>query len=81
MASGHHTEDYFRLRTMLREARIKRQVTQADLAAALGKPQSYIAKYEGGERRLDVIELLAILDGLDISPVGFVGKLHALRKR
>ena len=81
MASGHHTEDYVRLRTMLRDARLAKRVTQADLAVALSKPQSYIAKYEGGERRLDVIELLAILDGLEISPVRFVRKLHAAVKR
>ena len=81
MASGHHTQDYVRLRTMLRDARISRKVTQADLAAALGKPQSYIAKYEGGERRLDVIELLAILDGLEVSLVGFIRKLHAATDR
>ena len=77
MASGHHTENYVRLRTMLRDVRIAQRVTQADLAAALGKPQSYIAKYEGGERRLDVIELLAILDSLEVNPTGFIRKLHA----
>ncbi len=47
-----------RLRTLLIEARLTAELTQADVAKRLGKPQSFIAKYEGGERRLDVVEFL-----------------------
>lgn len=35
-------------------------LTQVQLAQRLGKPQSFVAKYEGGERRLDVIEFLFV---------------------
>ncbi|TIO88534.1 MAG: helix-turn-helix transcriptional regulator, partial [Mesorhizobium sp.] len=31
-------------------------LTQAKVAEKLGRPQSFVAKYEGGERRLDIIE-------------------------
>ena len=31
-----------------------------ELAARLSKPQSFIAKYEAGERRIDVVEFIAI---------------------
>lgn len=31
-------------------------ITQAELAARLGKPQSFVSKEERGERRIDVIE-------------------------
>jgi transcriptional regulator with XRE-family HTH domain len=51
-------------------------VRQQKLAAKLGRPQSFIAKYEGGERRIDVIEFIAIARALDADPVnlfrGFV---------
>ncbi len=40
-------------------------LTQEALARRLKRPQSFVAKYEGGERRLDIIELLEIADHLD----------------
>lgn len=40
----------------LREQREQQDLTQADLAAKLGKPQSYVAKVEVLERKLDVLE-------------------------
>jgi transcriptional regulator with XRE-family HTH domain len=42
------------------QARKKARVTQAQLAGRLGRPQSFVAKYEGRERRLDVAEYLCI---------------------
>jgi transcriptional regulator with XRE-family HTH domain len=41
-------------------------MSQADLAAKLHKHPSFVGKYELGERRLDVIELLIILRELDM---------------
>jgi transcriptional regulator with XRE-family HTH domain len=43
-------------------------VTQADLATKLGRPQSFVAKYEGRERRLDVAEYLMIARALGADP-------------
>ncbi|EPK5168973.1 helix-turn-helix transcriptional regulator [Pseudomonas aeruginosa] len=45
------------LQEALKQMRLDAQLTQADLARRLNKPQSYVSKYESGERRLDVIEL------------------------
>lgn len=42
-------------------------VTQTELAARLGRPQSFVAKVEGGERRIDVLEFVDWLDALDAS--------------
>jgi len=46
-------------------------MTQTELAELLGARQSFVAKYEGGERRLDIIELIRIARGLkfDLMPV------------
>ncbi len=47
------------------------KITQQELASQLNKPQSFVAKYESGERRLDVVELLQITEalGVDIFPL------------
>jgi len=50
------------------EARRKAGVTQTDLAVKLGRPQSFVAKYEGRERRLDVAEYLQIARELGADP-------------
>jgi len=47
------------------------------LAALLDKPQSFVSKYENGERRLDVAELLAILDALNCDPHAALGEILA----
>jgi len=59
-------------------ARKKARLTQQELAKQLGKPQSFVAKYEGGERRLDVVEFLAIARALGADPIAIVRAL--LRK-
>lgn len=53
--------------SLLVEARKAKGLTQADLAAALGKPQSFVAKYENGERRIDVVEFVDIAAALKVS--------------
>lgn len=49
---------------LLREKRLAAGKLQAELSAALGKPQSYISKIERGERRVDIIELRRICQAL-----------------
>ncbi|MDR2689322.1 MAG: helix-turn-helix transcriptional regulator [Azoarcus sp.] len=48
---------YTLLRTRLRELRERAGITQVQLAAQLGKPQSYVSKVESGERKLDFLEV------------------------
>lgn len=60
-----HDSRYTKLIEALRETRRKQNVTQTELAQKLGQPQSYIAKVEGLERRLDIVELLDWLDALN----------------
>lgn len=56
--SSVHTSEYRRLLSRLRAARAEADLTQRDVAKALGKSPSYVAKCETGERRIDVVELL-----------------------
>lgn len=60
---------YVWLVTQLRSARLRREWSQKELAGKLGKPQSYVSKYETGERRLDFIETIRIARvlGLDLT--------------
>jgi len=65
------TPRYNALMVKLVELRKQSGMTQSQLAKRLGKPQSFIAKYEGGERRLDVIEFVDVVKALG----GSAGKL------
>jgi transcriptional regulator with XRE-family HTH domain len=63
------SSEYERLVKMLAAVRKKAKVQQQALAKKLGKPQSFVAKYEGGERRIDLVEFIAIVRALDGDPV------------
>ena len=54
-------------RALLKEARVAKELTQKDVAKLLGLPQSYVSKYESGERRLDFAEAAEVCDALGIS--------------
>nr|WP_249204464.1 helix-turn-helix transcriptional regulator [Acetobacter thailandicus] len=69
------------LQALLTEARKTGGMTQAELAAALGKPQSFVAKYENGERRIDVIEFVDITAALGVSSADLLVRLaHGTEK-
>lgn len=61
--------EYARLIDLLVATRHKAGIRQQALAKKLRKPQSFVAKYEGGERRLDVIEFIAIAEALGADPL------------
>lgn len=52
-----YSVEYQQLCALLRELRREAGLTQVDVAERLDVPQSFVSKYESGERRLDVIEL------------------------
>lgn len=54
------------LRSLLRELREQAGLRQADLASRLGKPQSYVSKFESGERRLDFLEVRDVCRAIGI---------------
>lgn len=66
MAGAVRTEAYQNLLKELARFRLEEGLSQAALAKILGKPPSYVGKYELGERRLDVVELAVILKALKV---------------
>jgi transcriptional regulator with XRE-family HTH domain len=69
---------YEQLATMLREERLRAGLTQSQLAAKLSKPQSFVAKYEAGERQLDVIEFVLVTRAIGISSTSAIRRLDAI---
>lgn len=64
MEKSIYTEEYQRLCALLRELRVDAALTQVEVAEKLAVPQSFVSKYESGERRLDVIELRHVAEAL-----------------
>lgn len=64
------------LREILKTLRLEKgELTQAQLSELLGKPQSYVSKYETGERKLDYVEIALICSILGLNMEAF-GKLY-----
>lgn len=59
---------------LLNDERLRKRVTQAELAEASGISQSQISKQMRGTRDINIDELSAIVDALDISLVELIRK-------
>ncbi|MBI3894335.1 MAG: helix-turn-helix transcriptional regulator [Acidobacteria bacterium] len=62
----------------MRQARKDSGMTQEELARRLKRPQSFVSKYENGERRLDIIEFLHVAKAIGVDAVGL---LHEIADR
>jgi transcriptional regulator with XRE-family HTH domain len=80
MLPDRESEEEKCLREMLRDARTKSGLRQSDLAQRLGVPQSFVSKYESGERLLTLVETLYILDHLELPITVVVKRLHGIGK-
>jgi len=58
------TQKYDQFRALLIAARKKSGLTQTELARKLSRPQSFVSKFERGERRLDLIEFIQVAEAL-----------------
>lgn len=56
------------LMAALKQARLDAGLTQTELAGRLERPQSFVAKYENGERRIEVVELIEIAAAMNADP-------------
>jgi transcriptional regulator with XRE-family HTH domain len=70
------TGKYERFRLLLVEARKNADLSQAQLAKRLTRPQSFVSKYERGERRLDVVEFEQVAEALGIPAIQFLRELY-----
>ena len=71
------TADYEAFLNSLVAARKEAGITQQGLAGQLGKPQSFVSKYERRERRLDVVEFVIIAKVINIDPCKIVREIEA----
>ena len=64
-----------KLLALLRETRTKAGLTQAELASRLHRDQTFVSKYETGERRLDILELREVCRAIGIDFKQFIRAL------
>ncbi len=78
MTASLHTTRYRFLRDSLAEARKSQGLSQDALAEKLGRLQTFVSKYERGERRLDVVELLDVAEALGLDAAKLIRQLMAM---
>lgn len=76
MEKSIHTPEHERLLTLLRQIRLAADLRQEDVADRLGEHQSFVSKYESGERRLDLLELKQVCKALGVSLIDFVKRFE-----
>lgn len=77
MKKALYKRTYAAFTDLLREERREAGLTQAMLAKKLRRPQSYVSKYERGDRRIDVVEFLEIARAIGFDLNEFLKKLNS----
>lgn len=67
-----HSQQYDVFRKLLVSARETSGLTQVEVAQRMKKPQSFVSKYERGERRLDFTEFMELAAILSIDVGEFI---------
>lgn len=75
LRSARHTS----LASFLIEKRKKAGMTQVQLAKRLGRYQSFVANIETGQRKVDVVELLAFAEAIGFDPKEAIRRLLAIK--
>lgn len=75
MAKSIYDDEYRRLISLLRSERLAVGLTQQEVADRMGRPQSFVAKVEGCERRLDVVEFLHLCRAIGVDPGSFLSQV------
>lgn len=69
------TQRHQRLVELLIAARKQAGIRQAELARRAGKTQTFVARIEAGQRRIDVVELLGLCEIIGIDPIRVINKV------
>ena len=69
------TFEHARLVALLRAERHRAGLTQHEVARRMGAPQSFVAKYEGGDRRLDLVKFIAIARAVEADPLDLLARM------
>ena len=79
MGRSVHSKPYREFLELMIAARERAGLTQAGLAERIGRTQSFVSKYERGERRLDVVEFAEFVKAMDLEPSAVFAQflLHA----
>jgi transcriptional regulator with XRE-family HTH domain len=75
LAKSVHSSEQAEFCALMIEERKRAGLTQQQLADRLRRPQSFVAKYEGGERRLDVLEFVTITRAIGADPARLFKRL------
>ncbi len=73
---GRSNREKQQLQELLRELRDAADLRQIDLAKRLGRPQSFVSKYESGEKNLDFLEVREVCEALGVPLVEFVRRFE-----
>jgi len=60
---------------LLKKKRIEKGLTQLNIAESIGKPQSFVSKYESGQRKINVVEFIDICCAINVDPSLFIEEI------
>lgn len=66
------------MQRLLRDVRQEAELSQQEVAERLEVPQSFVSKYESGERRLDILELRRICAACNVPLQTFLERFETM---
>ncbi|MAT50869.1 MAG: transcriptional regulator [Porticoccaceae bacterium] len=81
MEKSIYTSEHVVLTRLLRQCREERGYTQTELGELLGQSQSFVSKFERGDRRLDFVQLREVCRVLGVTLVDFAKRFERELKK